>query len=99
MATRKRRNGEGSISAEASRSGCRVWITGPGGKRISKRFAEESDALAWKAEQTHALNQGTFVEPSTVTVGEWALQWLSTKNSPYRSARTKITCMCPAILI
>jgi len=80
MATKKRRNGEGSVSSESNRSGYRVWITGPGGKRISKRFTTESAALAWKSEQTHALNQGTFVEPSSVTVGEWALRWLTAKK-------------------
>jgi len=80
MATRKRRNGEGSISADAERGGYRAWITSPNGKRISKRFSVESEAIAWKTEQLCAMNQGTFVEPNTVTVGEWALRWLTAKK-------------------
>lgn len=77
---KKRSNGEGGIYFDEKRGTYRANVTGPNGNRIYKRFTSREDSLAWKTEQLHAMNQGTFVEPSTVTVGEWALRWLTTKK-------------------
>lgn len=76
---KKRTNGEGSITFDKSRNAYRVAITTPDGQqRIYKRFKTEQEALIWKTEQISAMHKGTFVLPSTITVGEWAVEWLAT---------------------
>lgn len=78
----KRANGEGIISFDKSRGTYRAAITAPDGRRIFKRFKSEEEALAWKSEQTHSIHTGTFVAPSTATVGEWAVEWLKIYKRP-----------------
>lgn len=78
----KRSNGEGTISFDKSRGTYRAAITAPDGQRIFRRFKTEEEALAWKSEQTYSIQTGTFVAPSTVTVGEWAVEWLKTYKRP-----------------
>lgn len=79
---RKRSNGEGSIVYEQSRNAYRVYLVAPDGRRITKRFKAEADAIVWKVEQINAMNKGTFVAPSAITVGEWAVEWLKTYKRP-----------------
>lgn len=78
----RRSNGEGSIVYEKSRNAYRVYLVAPGGRRVTKRFKVESDAIAWKIEQLNAMNKGFFVAPSAITVGEWAVEWLKTYKRP-----------------
>lgn len=79
---KKRSNGEGSIVYEKDRKAYRAYIVAPDGRRISKRFKNESDAIAWKNEQLVSMKKGTFVAPSTITVGEWVIEWLQTYKRP-----------------
>lgn len=79
---KKRSNGEGSIVYEQSRNTYRAFIVGPDSRRITKRFKAEADAIAWKTEQLNAMNQGTFIAPSAITVGEWAVEWLKIYKRP-----------------
>lgn len=80
MSTKKRRNGEGSVSYDEDRGTYRVWVTSPNGKRVSKRFSSEEEALTWKNQQLHSMDQGIFVQPSKITLGQWVLEWLSQKK-------------------
>lgn len=75
---RKRNNGEGSITFDKSRNSYRAAITTPDGNRIFKRFKTEQEALIWKTDQLNSIHKGTFVAPSNITVGEWAIEWLTT---------------------
>lgn len=88
MGTGKRRNGEGSIYFEKSRGTYRAFITNTEGKRISKRFLIEKDALNWKNEQLHKMAIGTFVNPTALTVGEWIIHWLETYKKDTVRQRT-----------
>lgn len=74
----KRSNGEGSISYDKARNSYRTAVTTPDGKRIYRRFKTEQEALIWKTEQLNTIHKGTFVAPSNITVGEWAIEWLTT---------------------
>lgn len=76
--SKKRNNGEGSISYDSARGTYRTAVTTPDGRRIYKRFKSEQEALEWKTEQLHSIHRGTFVAPSNITVGEWVIEWLTT---------------------
>lgn len=91
MATKtrsKRRNGEGGITYDEARNSYRVSITTPAGKRVFKRFKSEDEAVAWKAAQTNAINMGTFIVPSKITLGEWVVEWLTTYKKGAVKQRT-----------
>lgn len=83
MMPKKRRNGEGSIIYDKARKSYRAFVVCPDGRRVSKRFKLEEDAVEWKAAQLAAINSGTFVAPNETTVGEWAVEWLTTYKRPY----------------
>lgn len=55
------------------------WFTVHGTKR---------DAEAKLAELLNDLNQGRFVEPSKITVGQWLEEWLETVIKPTKRLRT-----------
>lgn len=84
--TMKRKNNEGSIYKY--KSGYRTQITLLDGRRISKSFPTEIEALSWKNEQLNDLNQGSFVSPTDLTVGEWAYTYLETYAKPRTVIRT-----------
>ena len=67
---KKRANREGSIYYEQSRG---KWCAQHyvNGKPLRKRFDRQQEAAQWLREQQTALAQGTFVEPSCMTLGEW----------------------------
>lgn len=75
---KKRSNGEGSVVYDKERNSYRAFIVSPEGKRISKRFKVEADAIAWKTEQLNSINKGLFIAPNSTSVGKWAIEWLMT---------------------
>lgn len=54
------------------------------GKRISKTLATQNDALDWIAIQRTDVALGEFVEPTSITFGQWALECLR-----YKAQRAK----------
>lgn len=85
---KKRNNGEGSITYDKSRKSYRVAVTTPNGDRLYKRFKDEGDAIAWKTDQLHSMQKGTFVAPNNMTVGEWTIKWLTTYKKDTVKQRT-----------
>ena len=59
-----------------------VEITDPQGKRLKKRFDDETNAETWKAQLITAFNNHTYIAPSGLTVGAWIAEWLSTYSKP-----------------
>ncbi|WP_196611177.1 tyrosine-type recombinase/integrase [Pectinatus brassicae] len=85
---KKQANGNGSIYFDKTRQRYWAGIVTPEGKRVGKRFKTMSEAIAWKNEQLTEINQGEFVEPSSVTVGEWSIEWLMTYKKDTLKQRT-----------
>lgn len=75
---KQRRNYEGTVYYDKLQHSYRVFITTPDGKRFSRRFETRAAAVEWQTEQRHQLQEGTYVAPSDLTVGEWSIQWLTT---------------------
>ncbi len=55
------------LGRDEARNRKRIWKGG---------FATKREARDWLTEQEGRLAQGTYVEPSRLTVGEYLLQWL-----------------------
>ncbi len=72
----RRRNNEGSISYETARDSYKALLYLDDGRRISKRFKSESDAKNWLDDQRYMLRKGKFIEPSSITLGDWLLEYL-----------------------
>ncbi|SCM82370.1 putative Integrase family protein [uncultured Sporomusa sp.] len=75
---KKRANNAGSIYYDKQTDSYRAALTLPDGKRASKRFKTEPEAENWLALSRAELGLGTFIAPSTVTVGEYMADWLET---------------------
>lgn len=65
--------GNGSIIATGN--GFRAFFT-HNGNRISKRFATKQDAADWLAINRSSVAMGEFVEPNSITFGQWVLECL-----------------------
>lgn len=85
---KKRPNGSGSMYFDKKRQKYWVGIVSPEGKRIGKRFKTSAEALSWKNEQLAEISQGSFVEPSNTTVGEWSITWLMVYKKDTLKRRT-----------
>lgn len=72
----KQANGTGSIIYDAVRKKFRAMFTTPAGRRISKRFNTKKAAQEWIASNITKRATGSYVEPSSITVGSWLLTYL-----------------------
>jgi integrase len=85
MATKKSRrpNGEGSIYADKTRNKLVAAVTGPDGRRITKRFplTDRQAARDWLVEQQSDISRGDYVPRTDVTLGEWMLDFIRTYKS------------------
>ena len=77
----------GSVSFDSARQQWRAQITTPSG-RILKRFPTKQEASDWLAKQQTAITEGTFVEPSSISLGTWLVTWLRDYKRASLSQRT-----------
>ena len=77
----------GSVSFDNARQQWRAQITTPSG-RILKRFPTKQEASDWLAKQQTAITEGTFVEPSSISLGTWLVTWLRDYKRASLSQRT-----------
>lgn len=83
----KRSNGEGTIIYESDRQKYRAFLTDPLGKRISKRFNSNAEALQWLAETRADIYRDEYVPTNDITLGEWLLEYIET----YRKSKVRNT--------
>ncbi len=85
MATKKSRrpNGDGSIYADKTRNKLVAAVTGPDGRRVTKRFplSDRQAARDWLVEQQADISRGDYVPRTDVTLGEWMLDFIRTYKS------------------
>ena len=74
----KRSNGEGTIIYESDRQKYRAFLTDPLGKRISKRFNSNAEALQWLAETRADIYRDEYIPTNDITFGEWWLRFIQT---------------------
>lgn len=83
MATSKKKaNGEGSLSVEKATGLYRAAITDPNGKRVVKRFKERKSAVEWLTNIKSEVYKNTYVPPSNITLGKWMLDYFDTYVVP-----------------
>jgi len=80
--------GQGTISHDKARESYRAYYVTPAGRRISKRFKTKKEAADWLAQQQTTVNNGSFTEPSNITLGSWLLTWLKDYKKAQVSTRT-----------
>lgn len=73
---KKRNNYDGSVYEDKDRGGYRAQIRLPEGKRITKRFKDPEEAVAWKNDQLAKLGRGQLVRPNEMTLGKWIAEYL-----------------------
>lgn len=78
----KKSNGEGSISYEADRKMYRARITDPQGKRLSQRFKTKKEAIEWLALIKADISKNAYIQPNSITLGSWILEFLQTYKAP-----------------
>ncbi|MDQ0202518.1 tyrosine-type recombinase/integrase [Pectinatus haikarae] len=84
----KNGNGTGSVYYDKSKKRYYAAITTPAGQRKKKSFITKTEATTWKNAQLTDINRGVFVEPTNITVGAWALTWLTTYKKGAVKQRT-----------
>lgn len=52
------------------------------GKRFTKRFKSKDDAEKWIISVQNDVNEGTFIEPSNMSLGDWCEQYLEIYAKP-----------------
>lgn len=84
----RRANGDGSIYVDKARNKIVASVTGPDGKRITKRFPpdQRSAARDWIAEQQSDIARGDYVTHTDITLGEWLLEFVRTYKSGLKPA-------------
>ncbi|WP_196603113.1 tyrosine-type recombinase/integrase [Pectinatus frisingensis] len=75
---KNRKHGEGSVSFDNTRKKWRAAFYDADDKRHYKRFDDEKSAREYLIEQINDVNKGSFIAPSKLTVGEWAIEFLET---------------------
>jgi integrase len=75
-----RSRGEGSIQEIDGRPGYRAQLTLPDGRRPTKQFKTKKQAADWLADQRALAEAGALVAPTTLTLGAWMEEWLSTRH-------------------
>lgn len=91
MAKVKRSNGEGSISYDTTRENYRASITDPNGKRIFKRFKDKEEAEKWLVSTRADIYKGTYIAPSSITLGEWLQQYIEVYCKPNVRLKTYVS--------
>lgn len=84
----KNGNGTGSVYYDKSKKRYYAAITTPAGQRKRKSFTTKTEATTWKNAQLTDIDRGVFVEPTNMTVGAWALTWLTTYKKGAVKQRT-----------
>ncbi|WP_196595916.1 MULTISPECIES: tyrosine-type recombinase/integrase [Pectinatus] len=84
----KNGNGTGSVYYDKSKKRYYAAITTPAGQRKKKSFIAKTEATTWKNAQLTDIDRGVFVEPTNITVGAWALTWLTTYKKGAVKQRT-----------
>lgn len=80
---KRKSNNTGSISFNEARNKYRAQFTSPiTGKRIEKQFKTKKEAEVWLAEQITNTERGTFIEPSSITLLDWVVEYLETYAKP-----------------
>src|SRR6516162_4139113 len=75
-----RSRGEGSIQEIEGRPGYRAQLTLPDGRRPTKQFRTKKQAADWLADQRALAEAGALVAPTTLTLGAWMEEWLSSRH-------------------
>ena len=78
----KNANGEGCVTYDKSRNKWRAFIFDPQGNQLRPRFDTKDEADEWLLLKKAEFAQGTYIPPSTITVGEWYLEYLRTFSFP-----------------
>lgn len=93
MATKKNKpknaNGNGSIAYEKDRNKWRACIYDPEGNRLRPRFDTKEAAEEWLLLKKAEFTENTYIPPSSITVGEWYLDYLQTFTLPNVGIKTK----------
>lgn len=80
--------GNGSIVYDKVNKSYRAFVVTPAGKRISKRFKVQADAVEWKNEQLADISRNSFIEPNKICLGDWIVKWLDTYKKDSIKQRT-----------
>lgn len=75
-----------TVYFEKGRNKYRAAFITPLGKRITKRFDKKEDANDWIASNRLRVKANTFVEPCTVTIGEWLLTYMELYKKDLRAS-------------
>lgn len=73
--TRARANGEGTVYQNANGTWTGQYVA-PDKKRHSKTFNTQRMAKSWVREQTQAIEDGNYIEPSNQRLDLWWDQWI-----------------------
>lgn len=73
----KKANGEGGLCQEKSGK-FRASIFDINGKRIVKRFKTKLEASNWLAQIKTEILQKTYIPRSTISIGEWVVEYINT---------------------
>ena len=80
---KRKSNNSGCVCYEESRDRYKALFTSPiTGKRISKRFKTKKEAEVWLAEQITNAEKGLYIEPSSVTLLDWMVEYFETYAKP-----------------
>lgn len=85
----KNANGEGCVTYEKSRNKWRAFIFDPQGNQLRPRFNTKEEAEQWLLEKKYEFSKNTYIPPSSLTVGEWYLEYLQTFSFPNVGAKTQ----------
>jgi len=75
-----RSRGEGSIQLVAGRGGYGAQLSLPDGRRPVRQFKTKKQAADWLAEQRALADAGALVGPTTLTLGAWMEEWLTSRH-------------------
>ena len=93
----KNANGEGSVYFEKSRNKWTAAILDLQKNKLVKRFDTKNEADEWLLLKKAEIAQGTYIPPSTITVGEWYLEYLRTFAFPSIGAKSQADYLSIAI--
>lgn len=74
----KRANNDGSIFFDKSKKIWRAMFTTPLGKRLTKSSKNKDAVVDWFNEQKLLIGRNEHIEPHSITLLEWATEWLET---------------------
>lgn len=74
----KRANNEGSIFFDKNKKIWRAMLTTPLGNRLTKSSKNKDVVVDWFNEQKLLIGRNEHIEPHSITLLEWAIEWLET---------------------